>query len=86
MAPLTHSTLTLGILLSSRGGGKVFRDRHGFISIIWSITDWGTLLPYRDRWKQEVRMVVNSHWEASMLGPHFNGAKGPCEEVVTGLS
>lgn len=47
--PLTHASLTLGVLLCSRGGGEVFGDRHGLIPFIWSVTDWGTLLPCRHK-------------------------------------
>lgn len=42
--PLTHASITLGVLLCSRGGGQVLRDRHGLIPFIWSVTDWGALL------------------------------------------
>lgn len=47
--PLTHASLTLGVLLCPGGGGEVFRDRHGFIPFIWSVTDRGALLPCRHK-------------------------------------
>ena len=43
--PLTQSALTLGALLASRRGREVFRDRHGFIAVIWGVTHWRALLP-----------------------------------------
>lgn len=47
--PLTHNSVTLGALLSSRGGGEVLGDRHGLIALIWSIAYWGAFLPWRER-------------------------------------
>lgn len=71
---LTHSSLSLGALLSARRGGKVFGDRHGLVPVIWSVTHRRAFLPWGDKEQLEFlwlwwppRVVITTAWPAGRL-------------------